>query len=276
MTVLHRVQVAYSSFEMAQLSTNAGVQSRTSCRILLAHDLEIVRLGIRELLRPFSDLIVCGEAADGWEAIQKSDQLKPDVVMVRLSIPRANGLIVSCRIRRCHPEQKVLILGMIESKPIARDLLRAGVRGFISDNDSGAEIVSAVEAVRCSHTYFDRAISDILIEDYLHPSWPRGVEVDNNLLSHREHEVLQLLAEGRTTKEVATTLGIGVLTAGTHRNTIMRKLRLHNVAQLVRYAVSQNIIGVPVLQLCEIGNSSECSTRASARSMETAAGSSLM
>jgi DNA-binding NarL/FixJ family response regulator len=276
MTVLHRVRLAYASSEMTPVSTNAEIQSRANCRILLAHDLEIVRLGIRELLRPFSDLIVCGEAADGWEAIQKSDQLKPDVVMVRLSIPKANGLIVSCRIRRYHPEQKVLILGMIESKPIARDLLRAGVRGFISDNDRGAEIVSAVEAVRCSRTYFDRAISDILIEDYLHPNWPGGVEVDNNLLSHREHEVLQLLAEGRTTKEVATALGISTMTAGTHRNTIMRKLRLHNVAQLVRYAVSQNIIGVPILQSCELSDSSENATCAPARSMETAAGSSLM
>ena len=276
MTVLHRVRLAYASSEMTPVVTNAEIQNRGRCRILLAHDLEIFRLGIRELLRPFNDLIVCGEAVDGWEAIQKSDQLKPDIVMVRLSVPRANGLIVSYRIRRRHPEQKVLILGMIESKPIARDLLRAGVRGFISDTDSGADIVSAIEAVRCNHTYFDRAISDILIEDYLNPSWSSGLDADSGLLSHREQEVLQLLAEGRTSKEVAATLGISVPTAGTHRNTIMRKLRLHNVAQLVRYAVSQNIIGVPILQSCELSNSSENATGTPARSMETAAGSSPM
>jgi len=247
-----------------------------NCRILLAHDLEIVRLGVRELLRPFSELIVCGEAVDGWEAIQKSDQLKPDIVMVRLSIPRANGLIVSYRIRRRHPQQQVLILGVIESKPVIRDLLRAGVRGFISDSDSGADLVSAVEALRCNHTYFDRSVSDVLIQDYSHASWSSGLEADNNFLSHREHEVLQLLAEGRTTKEVAATLSISVLTAGTHRNAIMRKLRLHNIAQLVRYAISQNIIGVPIFQFSERKHSCENAAPVRESSMETAAGSSLM
>lgn len=246
-----------------------------NCRILLAHDLEIVRLGVRELLRPLSDLVVCGEAVDGWEAIRKADQLKPDIVMVRLSIPGANGVIVSYRIRRYHPEQKMLILGAIKSKAVIRKLLRAGVRGFISDSDSGADIVSTVEAVRSNHTYFDRAVSDILIEDYLHPRWCSGLEADNGLVSHRELEVLQLLAEGRTTKEVATTLGISIATAGTHRNTIMRKLRLHNVAQLVRYAVSQNIIGVPILKPSKTTDSSENATPAAASSMGTAAGSSL-
>jgi DNA-binding NarL/FixJ family response regulator len=246
-----------------------------NCRILLAHDFDVVRLGIRELLRPFSDLIVCGEAVDGWEAIRKADQVKPDIVMVRLSIPGANGLIVSYRIRRYHPEQKVLILGMIESKSIIRELLRSGVRGFISDSDSGADLVSAVAALRSNHTYFDRYVSELLIQDYSHPPCSPGLELGRDSLSHREQEVLQLLAEGRTSKEVASSLGISVLTAGTHRNAIMRKLGLHNVAQLVRYAVSQNIISVPILKPSEIRDSYENATRAAASSMGTAAGSPL-
>lgn len=243
------------------------------CRILLAHDQEIVRLGIRETLRPHADLIVCGEAADGWETIHKADQLRPDIIMVRFGIPKANGLIISYRIHRWHPEQKVLILGLIESKSLIEGLLRAGVRGFISDDDSGADLLNAVEALRCNHTYLDRFVSDILIQDHFQSSWPSCLEPGSDSLSHREHEVLQLLVEGRTTKEVATTLGISVLTAGTHRNTIMRKLGLHNIAQLTLYAVSRNIISVPVLQSYEIRDSCENATVAPATSIQTAAGS---
>lgn len=246
------------------------------CRILLAHDQEIVRLGIRETLRPHGDLIVCGEAVDGWEAIQKSDQLRPDIVMVKFGIPRANGLIVSYRIQRYQPEQKVLILGVIESHSVIRDLLRAGVRGFISDDDCGADLVSAVEALRCGHACFRRFVTELLLQDNLHASWSFGAEPGSDSISQREHEVLQLLAEGGTTKEVATTLGISVKTAETHRAKIMRKLRLHNIAQLVRYAISQNIISVPILKPSEIRDSSENATRAAASSMGTAAGSSLI
>ena len=219
------------------------------CRILLAHDLEIVRIGIRSLLSTNSDLVICGEAGDGVETLSKVHLLDPDIVIVHYGLSRANGYVVSTRIQRCHAGTRVLVLGATETESVVRALLRAGVRGIIPDEDPGVNLLNAVEALRHDRTYFSNTVSNILIQDYLYPHRSFDFETDAAaILSIREYEVLHLLAEGRSTKEVATDLGISVKTAETHRSTVMRKLGLHNVVQLTLYAVSRAVLTVPMLR----------------------------
>jgi DNA-binding NarL/FixJ family response regulator len=220
-----------------------------ACRILLAHNHEVVRIGIRALLGVLKDVTVCGEAADGLEAIERAHQLRPDIVIADLGMPRANGIIVSRRILQSCPSQKLLILGLVESKMVVRELLEAGVCGLISKTDPAMAVVNAVQALRRNRTYFTRFVDALMLEGYLCPGRPSGPRPSSGSLSLRQQEVLQLLAEGQATKEVATTLGISTKTAETHRNTLMRKLRLHNSAQLTLYAVSHYILDVPIFSL---------------------------
>jgi DNA-binding NarL/FixJ family response regulator len=220
-----------------------------TCRILLAHKHEVVRIGIRALLGALKDVTVCGEAADGLEAIERAHQLRPDIVIADLGMPRANGIIVSRRILESYPRQKLLILGLVESKLVVRDLLEAGVCGLISKTDPAVAVVNAVQALRRNRTYFTRFVDALMLEEYLCPAGSDGARPGSGSLSLRQQEVLQLLAEGQATKEVATTLGISTKTAETHRNTLMRKLRLHNSAQLTLYAVSHYVLDVPIFHL---------------------------
>jgi DNA-binding NarL/FixJ family response regulator len=219
------------------------------CRVLLAHHHEIVRIGIRSLLSTNSDFVICGEAGDGVETISKVEELNPDIVVMHYGMPKANAYIISCRIQRSRASKKVLVLGAAETEPVVRALLRAGVRGLVPDSDPGINIVNAVDALSRDRTYFSSAVSNILIQDYLDPRGSTRSEMDVAvLLSIREYEVLQLLAEGRSTKELADDLGISVKTAETHRSTVMRKLGLHNIVQLTLYAVSRSVVTVPMLQ----------------------------
>jgi DNA-binding NarL/FixJ family response regulator len=219
-----------------------------TCRILLAHKHEVVRIGIRALLGALN-VTVCGEAADGLEAIERAHQLRPDIVIADLGMPRANGIIVSRRILQSFPSQKLLILGLVESKMVVRDLLEAGVCGLVSKTDPAMAVVNAVQALRRNRTYFTRFVDALMLEEYLCQGRSADSRPSSGSLSLRQQEVLQLLAEGQATKEVATTLGISTKTAETHRNTLMRKLRLHNSAQLTLYAVSHHILDVPIFPL---------------------------
>src|SRR5215471_8126555 len=207
-----------------------------TCRILLAHHHEVVRIGIRSLLRTLKDGAVCGEAADGLEANERAHQLRPDIVIADLGTPRANGVIVSRRILQSRPSQKMLIIGLVESKTVVRELLEAGVRGLISKADSAVAVINAVQALRRNGTYFTRFVDALMLEEFLSPGLSAERRLRGDSLSLRQLEVLQLLAEGQATKEVATTLRISIKTAETHRNTLMRKLQLHNSAQLTLYA----------------------------------------
>lgn len=220
-----------------------------SCRILVAHQHEVIRIGIQALLQSLKDLVICGEAATGLEAIHKAHQLRPDIVIVSFRMPKANGYIVSRRLRQLHPEQRLLILDVVESKSIVRDLLRAGVRGLISDTDSGVDIVNAVEALRGDAVYFTSFVHEIVMEDYLNQSTSAHQKRGIQTLSLREQEVLQLLAEGLTTKEVGMALKMSAKTAETHRSMILRKLEIHNVVQLTHYAVSHDVVHAPVFRL---------------------------
>jgi DNA-binding NarL/FixJ family response regulator len=215
-----------------------------ACRILLAHSHEIVRIGLRAILEANSRVSICGEAADGFDAIRQAHQLRPDIVVADYNIPKANGLIVSRRILRQRAGQKLLIIDVVESAAVVRRLIRAGVRGIISMSDPASAFVNAIEALQRNRPYFPRFVERLLLEQYLSPRPVASLDLSDECLSLRQQEVVQLLAEGRSTKEVAAVLGLSTKTAETHRSAILRKLQLHNIAQLTRYAVSQHIITV--------------------------------
>jgi DNA-binding NarL/FixJ family response regulator len=196
-----------------------------------------------------SDAIICGESRDGLEAIRKSHDLRPNVIISDFRLPSANSIILTRRVLKLHPEQKILIFASIESQPEIRALLAAGIQAFVSRNDPATEILCAIEALRNNRTYFTSKIENTIIAEFLRPRIA-DPDVDRTpTLTLREQEVAQLLAEGKVTKEIATLLGMSFKTAATHRSNVMRKLEAHNQAQMTLKAIARGIIEVPVLRL---------------------------
>lgn len=215
----------------------------SSARVLIADDHEVVRRGIRALLETEPGWTVCGEAANGREAIDVAVSTAPDVAILDVSMPELNGVEATRQIRRALPRCEVLILTMHESEQVLREALAAGARGFVLKSDAGRTLVAAVDAL-CRHKPFlTPAAADMVLADYLrHGDDDARPEVPHLQLTPREREVVQLLAEGKSTKGVARTLGISVKTADTHRTNVMRKLHLHSQSELVRYAIRNNLI----------------------------------
>jgi len=213
--------------------------------ILVADDHEVVRKGLVSLLQAQPEWQVCGEAGDGREAVEKALQLKPDVVILDIGMPSLNGLEATRQILKANPQARVLILTLHDSDQVVREVLNAGARGFLLKSDAARDLVAAVEALRHDKTYFTSKVAAMVLEGYLKGGTP-GVAVTSgrNRLTPREREIVQLLAEGKSTKEVAVALGLSVKTAETHRSNIMRKLQLHSVSDLVLYAVRNNIVHV--------------------------------
>lgn len=211
-------------------------------RILVADDHEVVRKGLIAILKQRPEFQVCGEACNGREAIEQAKQLMPDVIVMDLSMPGLNGLEATDQIVKSNPGVRVLVLTLHDSEELIRDVLNAGARGFLLKSDSGSELVAAVEALVRDKTYFTSKVADLVLEGYLRGGTPFAPS--RNPLTPREREVVQLLAEGSSTKEVAVTLGLAIKTAETHRSNIMRKLHLHSVTDLVLYAVRNNIVQV--------------------------------
>lgn len=215
-------------------------------RILLADDHEIVRRGLCALLRAQPDWEVCGEAGNGREAVEKAIQLKPEVVILDIGMPQLNGLDATRQILRANPQTKVLILTLYDSDQVVQEVLNAGARGFLLKSDAARDLVAAVEALRRDKIYFTPKVASMVLEGYLRRDGG-GAPVTGstrNRLTPREREIVQLLAEGKSSKEVAVVLGLSVKTAETHRANIMRKLELHSVSDLVLYAVRNNIVHV--------------------------------
>lgn len=216
----------------------------TALRILVADDHEVVRRGLRAILEGQPGFDVVGEVGDGWEAVEKTRQLKPDVVIMDISMPNLNGLDATRRIRKEMPEATVLVLTMHDSEQVVREVLDAGARGYLLKSDAGRDLVAALYALRKRGTFFTSKVATMVLEGYLrrpsrvaeHPTAPPGS------LTQREREIVQLLGEGKTTKESAAILGMSVKTAETHRANIMRKLNLHSFSELVRYAIRNKII----------------------------------
>ena len=215
-------------------------------RILIADDHEVVRRGVRTLLQSREGWEVCGEAVDGRDAVAKAAQLKPNVVVLDIGMPNLNGLDATRDILHDEPKAMVLILTIDETEQIVREVLNAGARGFLLKSDAGRDLLAAVEALQHGRTFFSSKIAEIVLDGYLkRKDGTAPVEVSHERLTRRERQVVQLLAEGKTTKEVATVLGMSVKTAETHRSNVMRKLNFHSVSQLVLYAIRNNIIQVP-------------------------------
>ncbi len=207
-------------------------------RILIADDHEIVRQGLRSLLQSKPGWEVCGEAADGWQAVSKAAELHPDIVALDVGMPNLNGLDAARQILKNDPRQKILFLTIYESEQLARSVASAGAKGLMLKSDAGKDLIHAIDALQHNGTFFNPRMAQALGSDL------RGNHraQDRDVLTRRERQVVQLLAEGKSTKEVASVLDLSVKTAETHRSNIMSKLGLHSVSELVLYAVRNNIV----------------------------------
>jgi DNA-binding NarL/FixJ family response regulator len=216
-------------------------------RILVADDHEIVRRGLISLIKSHPDWEVCAEANNGRQAVEKASQTKPDIAILDIGMPVLNGLEATRQILREHSAVRVLILTVTDTDQAVQAVLDAGARGFLLKSDAARDLVTAVEALAHNKTFFTARVADLVLSGYLNRS-PRSAKNDVALpgLTSREREVVQLLAEGKSTKEVACQLNLSVKTAETHRSNIMRKLGLHSVSELVLYAVRNNIVQVTV------------------------------
>ena len=218
-------------------------------RILIADDHEVARRGIRALLESHPGWEVCGEAKDGREAVELASKEKPDLILLDIGMPNLNGLEAARQILAVSPDIAILILTMHDSDQVVREVLRAGARGFLLKSDAGRDLVAAVEALQLQRTFFTTRVSQMVLDGFLDrdnrlDGTERNHEDLDDVLTGREREVIQLLAEGKTSKEVAVTLNLSVKTAETHRTNLMRKLGLHSVADLTRYAVRNGIVQV--------------------------------
>jgi DNA-binding NarL/FixJ family response regulator len=213
-------------------------------RILVADDHPIFRFGLCSLLGSHESWEVCGEAADGREAIEKCRQLKPDLLILDICMPRLNGVDAARQILKDNPAQRILVLTSVDSEQVVRDCLEAGVRGWVFKSDGTEDLKAAVEAMERYECTFTSRVSDLIMNGYLrrYRLGPAAAKVTK--LSPREREVLQLLGEGKTSKEVAILLNVKVKTAETHRSNIMLKLNLHSIVELVLYAVRNEIVHV--------------------------------
>jgi DNA-binding NarL/FixJ family response regulator len=214
-----------------------------NARILIADDHELVRRGLRSTLAEHPGWEVCGEASSGREALEMARRLKPDIAVLDFAMPDLNGLEAARRMRAEIPDTEVLMLTMHETESLVREALAAGVRGFILKSDAGRLLAEAIASLLNHKPFFTGRVSQLILHGYLNPGdRPPADEAPATRLSPREREVVQLIAEGRSTKEVADRLNISPKTAETHRTNIMRKLNLHSVTELVRFAIRNKIV----------------------------------
>jgi DNA-binding NarL/FixJ family response regulator len=212
-------------------------------RLLVADDHEIVRKGLRSLLEAQPGWQVTAEASDGREAVDKAKEMKPDICVLDIGMPSLNGLEAARQMLKNDSRSKILILTMHESDPLIREVLDVGARGYVLKTDASRDLVTAVNAVKSNKTFFTAKVAQMVLDGYLDKK-PRKDQPDapNSRLTPRQREIVQLLAEGKSSKEVAVALGLSVKTAETHRANIMRRLDCHSISELVRYAVRNNIV----------------------------------
>ena len=212
-------------------------------RILVADDHDVMRLGIRELLSTREGWEICAEARNGRDAVAKTEELQPDIVILDVNMPDLNGLEAARRIRKNFASTEVLMISFDYLDQLIREIVATGARGFVVKGDSERDLIAAVEALSNHRSFFTSRATDVImggVRGGMHGS--NFQEVGRSRLTPREREIVHLLAEGKSSKEVAESLSISVKTADTHRANIMRKLDLHSVTELVRYAVRNQIV----------------------------------
>ena len=219
-------------------------RARRAVRVLIADDHEVVRIGVRTLLEAEGFKVV-GEAADGRRAVELAASLKPDILVLDIVMPSLNGIEAARRIVKAPRAPEILIFSSRYSERLAREALEAGARGFVLKSDSGAHLVRAVEALADGRPYFSGEVSRQLLDSFVARTDGRPVRAGRmGTLTPREQEIIQLLAEGKSNKQVAVMLGISVKTVETHRTNFMRKLGLHGLSDLIHYALRNNLIVV--------------------------------
>ncbi|HEY3037406.1 MAG TPA: response regulator transcription factor [Pyrinomonadaceae bacterium] len=211
-------------------------------RVLLADDHDVVRRGLSDMINAHQGWEVCGEAANGREAVKLSQALKPDVAVLDLYMPELNGLEATRQIRRESPQTQVLIFTMHETETLIREVLAAGARGYVLKSDAGRHLMSAVEALSHHKPFFTAKVSETLLDTYLKSAAQANENSAFHSLTAREREIVQMLAEGKSNKEIATRLSISVKTVETHRATVMRKLGINSIVELVHYAIRNELV----------------------------------
>ena len=211
-------------------------------RILLADDHTVVRKGLRLLLESNDGMVVVADAADGREAVALAERHSPDVVVMDVAMPGLNGIEAARQITSKLPGTAVVFLSMHSDESYVLKALKAGARGYLLKDSAEYDLINAVKAVSEGKAFFSPAISKMLMDDYMRQMRERAVEDSFDLLTTREREVLQLLAEGKNNKEVASILGLSLYTVETHRSNIFQKLNLHSGAELILYAIRKGVI----------------------------------
>ncbi|HML16501.1 MAG TPA: response regulator transcription factor [Bryobacteraceae bacterium] len=206
-------------------------------RILLADDHALVRQGFRMILSAQPDMQIVGEAGNGREAVELAEKLQPDLVVMDVTMPELNGIEATRRIATAAPRARVLALSMHKDAVYVREILRSGARGYLLKDSDDSDLIAAVRSVAKGEGYLSPAVSDAVLTDYR-----RHVTDPLDLLTSREREVLQMIAEGKTNKEIATTLNLSVYTVEAHRGRVMEKLNLHSTGELVRFALRSGLI----------------------------------
>jgi len=211
-------------------------------RIVLADDHVVMRNGLRLLLERQQNFQVLAEAADGREAVGICEKLRPDVLVLDIAMPNLNGIEAARQVAAKLPHTAIVILSMHADESYVLRALKAGARAYLLKDSAEADLINAIRAVNDGKAFFSPAISRMLVDDYMRRLEQRGVEDSYELLTTREREILQLLAEGKANKEVATILNLSLYTVETHRGNILQKLNLHSVPELILYAVRKGVI----------------------------------
>jgi len=215
----------------------AAQSMRQKIHILLVDDHAVVRQGFKMILAAQPDMEIVGEAGNGREALDLAGQLQPDVVVMDVAMPELNGIEATRRLADLSPRSRVLALSMHKDSVYVREILRAGARGYLLKDSIASDLLAAVRAIARGEGYLSPGVSDAVLNDYR-----RHVTDPIDLLTSREREVLQMIAEGKTNKEIATVLNLSVYTVDAHRGRIMEKLNLHSVTDLVRFAVRCGLV----------------------------------
>lgn len=211
-------------------------------RILIADDHSLIREGLRAVIQAHRGWELCGEAGNGRQAVELAKELRPDVVVLDLTMPELNGLEATRQLRATLPRTQILILTMHDSEALAQEVLAAGARGYVLKNDALELLPRAIEALAAGRMFFTPKVADLVMDSLAKGATPRGEAAVRSRLTPREREIVQSLAEGKSNKETADALGISINTVETHRKNVMSKLRLRSASDLVRYAIRNHLI----------------------------------